>query len=217
MKHVRLLYAIIFLVFFTGCFEYEETIVFERDFSGHIDIAYIVPLKRDSSESLIRFLPTGKDVIESKISKGILSKQVKLQNYSFQILNEPAKSNLFARKAKVSYTVKFSDFSQMQSVILGSLFFRRKENSIRIKREFKTLPEQDENSITEGEKRIISESVRLLSEGYMSFRVEYPRFSEVYSTQGLLSLGKIEYKIPLTETIDKKGGIVWDYRIKILQ
>lgn len=60
----------ILLLFFSNCFDYEETLTINHDFSGTLEVSYIVPTRRNSDESLIKFLPTQKDEILGRLNKG---------------------------------------------------------------------------------------------------------------------------------------------------
>lgn len=64
-------FPLLLVLFFVGCFEYEETILFRKLSSGTVEIAYTVPLKKDSNDSLIKFLPTSKEEIISSVQKKI--------------------------------------------------------------------------------------------------------------------------------------------------
>lgn len=219
---VKYFSVLLFFTSLTGCFEYDEVIHFNNNFEGSVDISYTVPLKRNSNDSLIKFLPTDKNDLEKKVNKGFLSKKIKINHFKFEIIIPEESTvatvphSLFKRRGRVTFSVEFTDLSQMGPALLGSLFVRRKDNAIKVKREFKTMAVTDESKILEGEKKIISETVRLLSSGYMSFRVEYPKYAECFSDKGDLFLGSLTYRIPLTDTMDKKGNLVWDYRIKII-
>lgn len=207
------------LFFIVGCFEYEETINFKKGFSGFVEITYTVPLNHKSDDSVIKFLPIYEEDINKRINKGIFSKNLKIKDYSLKYLekNEKETNPLFQKKARVNYKIEFSDLSVLDGVLLGSLFVKKKSsNSISIKREFKSVLKPIDQTSTTGEKKIISESTRLLGEGFIAFRVNYPLASECRSNKGEVSLGSVYYKIPLVDTIEKPGPKSWDYTITML-
>ncbi len=211
------LFSILFLL--NACFEYEETINFKKGFSGFVEITYTVPLNHKSDNSVIKFLPIYEEDINRRINKGIFSKNLKIKDYSLKYLekNEKETNPLFQKKARVNYKIEFNDLSTLDGVLLGSLFVKKKSsNSISIKREFKSVLKPIDQTSTTGEKKIISESTRLLGDGYISFRVNYPLASECRSNKGELSLGSLFYKIPLVDTIEKPGPQSWDYTITTL-
>jgi len=211
------MFALFLFVFLTGCFEYEETIHFEKPFEGYIDISYTVPLKKNTNESLIRFLPTTRKEVEKKVNQGIISKNLEIQDFRFVKLDvDPEQETIFKRRGNVYYRVSFTDLAALDSVLIGTLKVKQKGKTLRVKREFNSLHMDENEEITPGEKKILAESKRLLADGFIKFRVEYPRYSQCYSTKGLLSLGNLEYTLPLTETLEGGDKIAWEYILTIL-
>ena len=121
---------------------------------------------------------------------------------------------LFQRKAKVNYKIEFNDFSLLDGVLIGSLFIKKKNaNAISIKREFKSVLKPIDQSSSAGEKKIFAETIRLLGDGAINFKVNFPLASECRSNRGEISLGSLSYKLPLTDTVDKAGVKSWDFSL----
>jgi hypothetical protein len=208
--------SLIFILFFIlNCFEYEENIYFKKGFSGYVDISYSVPINQRTGDSIIKFLPINQDDIEKRINKGLFSKSVKIRDFSISIIEKEDLPGIsyFQKKAKVNYRVDFIDISTLDGVLLGNLFVKKRGNSIYIKREFRTVLKNADQESSSGEKKIRSETHRLLGDGYVHFKVHFPQSSECKSNQGEIGLGILSYKFPLVETVEKAGNKIWDYSI----
>ncbi|EMF82703.1 hypothetical protein LEP1GSC188_2981 [Leptospira weilii serovar Topaz str. LT2116] len=48
------------------------------------------------------------------------------------------------------------------------------------------------------------------------FKVNFPIASVCRSNRGDVNLGKLSYRLPLAETIEKTGNNSWDYRITVI-
>ncbi|PJZ69339.1 hypothetical protein CH373_13745 [Leptospira perolatii] len=207
----------ILAIFLTGCFDYEETLTINPDFSGTLEVSYVVPTKKKSDESLIKFLPTRKEEIINRLNKEFFAKSVTLKDYSMQkIESSDAEPGAFKEKAKVSYKVEFSDVTQLEGILLGSVQIRRKERTVYFKREFPSVSKSNESSKMEGEKKVFSETLRLLRNNSMAFRVAFPIASICTSNRGEVNLGRLSYRLPLTDTVERAGNKSWDFRITIV-
>ncbi len=201
--------------FLVGCFEYEETLTINHNLSGTLEVSYVVPTKRKSDESLIKFLPTRKEEILSRLNKGFFSKSLILKDYTYQKLeSSEAEPGAFREKARVSYKLEFTDISQVESILVGNVQIKKeKANTIYIKREFPSITKSPESMQMDGEKKLLSETLRLLRGNAMLFKVNFPITSVCYTNRGEQSLGKLTYRLPLADTIEKSGNKSWDYRI----
>lgn len=214
MKLLNFLLLFVLFFFMSNCFEYEEVITFRKNFSGLIEISYTVPLKSNNEESLIKFLPITEEQIQQKLNKGLFSKNIQIKDYSFKLI--PKKENdpsPFKNKGKVSYRIDFTEPSQLDGIVLGSLYVRKKANTLTIKREFKTINKPIDQNSTTGEKKVHSETMKLLGSGSILFRVLVPQNSEIKSTRGDTTNGALNFKVPLTDTMEKSGLITWSYTI----
>ncbi|TGN03285.1 LIC11874 family lipoprotein [Leptospira dzoumogneensis] len=207
------LFLVCFLFF--GCFEYEETLTINSNLSGTLEISYVVPTKRKSEESLIKFLPTRKEEIQNRLNKGFFSKSLVLKDYTFQKLEtSEAEPGVFREKAKVTYKVDFTDISQLENVLLGNVQIKKeKANTIYIKREFPSISKSLESMQMDGEKKVLSETLRLIRGNALNFKVNFPITSVCYTNRGEQSLGRLAYRLPLADTVEKFGNKSWDYRI----
>ncbi|TGK07869.1 hypothetical protein EHO59_07175 [Leptospira semungkisensis] len=206
---------ILFGCLLVGCFEYEETLTINPNLSGTLEVTYVVPTKRKSDESLIKFLPTRKEEILNRLNKGFFFKSLVLKDYTYQKMESPeAEPGAFREKAKVSYKLEFTDISQLESILLGNVQIKKeKVNTIYIKREFPSITKSLESVQGDGEKKLLGETLRLIKGNALVFKVNFPITSVCYTNRGEQSLGKLAYRLPLADTIEKFGNKSWDYRI----
>lgn len=209
------LFLLLIIPFFTACFDYEEAIYFKNGFSGYVEITYTVPLNNRYERSVIKFLPIQEEEINNRINKGLFSRNIKIKDYSMKIIDRTEKDpSIFLKKARVNYKIEFNELTSLDGVLIGYLFIKKKTNkTISIRREFKSVLKAIDQDSTQGEKRIVSETLRLLGESAIIFKVYYPTSSEGRSSKGEVGLGSIFYKLPLVDTIEKPGVKTWDYTI----
>ena len=211
--------ALFCLFLLTACFEYEESLHLQRDFSGEVHINYVVPLKKNSLNSLIAFLPTQKKDIIEKINKSIFSEPIKIHDYHFEVIRGEKEQRQILKqrkKGRVSYKIKFNELSQLEGVLLGNLLVQQKQKSISIKREFKSVLKPIRRTSSLGEKKIHSKTLKLLGNGYAKFKVYFPQNYECESNKGDRGLGYVYYTMPLVETIEKPGLKSWFFTIRNL-
>ena len=215
IKLARKISFILIFFFIFNCFEYEENIYFKKGYSGYVEINYTVPINQRTGDSILKFLPINQDDIEERINKGLFSKLIKIRDFSFRYLDkeEIPSASYFQKKVKIFYRVDFIDISTLDGVLLGNLFVKKRGNSIFIKREFRSVLKNADNESSSGEKKIRSETLRLLGDGYVLFKVHFPQSAECKSNQGEIGLGILSYKFPLVETVEKSGNKIWDYSI----
>ncbi|WP_000017885.1 LIC11874 family lipoprotein [Leptospira interrogans] len=210
-------FVFVLILLLSHCFDYEETLTINHDFSGTLEIAYVVPTRRNSDESLIKFLPTQKDEILGRLNKGFFSRNISLKDYTYQKIVIPETDpSLFREKAKVYYKVEFQDLSQIEDAMLGKVQVRKKGNTLYVKREIPMISRSPETLKKDGEKKIYSETLRLLRTSSILFKVNFPIASICRSNRGDVNLGKLSYRLPLAETIERTGNNSWDYRITVI-
>ncbi|EMG19568.1 hypothetical protein LEP1GSC150_0311 [Leptospira interrogans serovar Copenhageni str. LT2050] len=210
-------FVFVLILLLSNCFDYEETLTINHDFSGTLEIAYVVPTRRNSDESLIKFLPTQKDEILGRLNKGFFSRNISLKDYTYQKIVIPETDpSLFREKAKVYYKVEFQDLSQIEDAMLGKVQVRKKGNTLYVKREIPMISRSPETLKKDGEKKIYSETLRLLRTSSILFKVNFPIASICRSNRGDVNLGKLSYRSPLAETIERTGNNSWDYRITVI-
>ncbi len=214
-------YLLLIFLLFQNCFEYEENIYFRRGFTGFVEISYTVPLNPKTEKSIIQFLPITQEEIEKRINKGIFNQNLKIRDFEVKYIEAPIWQDtnvpkpLFPRKANVKYKIDFEDLSKLDDVLLGYLFVKKKGNTLNVRREFKSVLKPIEPDSSPGEKKIYSETLRLLGEGFILFRVIFPARYECRSNKGEIGKGYLIYKLPLVDTIEKPGLKTWDYTIII--
>lgn len=207
-------FPLLLVLFFVGCFEYEETILFRKLSSGTVEISYTVPLKKDSYDSLIKFLPTSKEEIISSVKKKS-NNSLQVRDFTFRELEKSETTDLyFKRKGKVSYKLDFEDPLHLEGVLIGTFSIKSKPRSLTVKRDFPNLTDNAILDTSVGEKKIISETSRLLREGRIQFKVLFPKDSECSSNRGFIGLGNLTYQIPLPETLENPESKTWEYKIR---
>ncbi len=220
-KFIYKLFLFILIFFLSGCFEYEEIIHFKKNFSGYVEITYTVPLHFNQNRSIIRFLPIHKEDIENRINKGFFSKNISIRNYDLKIVELPpwteltpnSTKPLFTKKARVYYIVDFDDLGKLDDVLLGYLFVKKKGFTLNVRREFKSIIKPVDQDSSDGEKRIFSETQKLLGEGFVLFKVLFPPNFECRSNRGEIGQGYLIFKLPLVDTIEKAGLKSWEYTL----
>ncbi|WCL47977.1 hypothetical protein [Leptospira sp. GIMC2001] len=214
MKSFRII-PILLLLTLANCFEYEETITFKKGFSGFVEISYEVPLKEDKRSSMIRYLPTKKEDIEEKISQGLSGSANKIKDYQFRLLEKGEyEEPFFNYKGKVSYKLDFIDLSELERLLPGNMITKYKGKTLIVKREFPSLSEEFLEGSSVGEKKIMNEITKLLKEGSMKFKILFPPNTECLSNKGSVSLGALNYVYPLSDSMEKSQGKIWEYKLR---
>ncbi|GBF49155.1 lipoprotein [Leptospira ryugenii] len=199
---------------FVNCFEYEETILFRKLNSGTVEVSYTVPLKKETQESLLKFLPTDRESIQKKILRKPSTSLV-IRDFTFRELDKTEFiDTIFKRKGRVSYKIDFEDSAELEGILIGNFSSKLKARSLNVKREFPNLSELSKEGESVGEKKIIGETIRLLREGKLQFRVLFPKDSECISSRGLVGLGNVTYQMPLQETMENPEAKSWEYKIR---
>ncbi len=211
---LKALCIILSLLSFLGCFEYEETILFRKANSGTTEVTYTIPLQKETNESLIKFLPTDLDSIQKKI-KSKPNSGLMIRDFTFRELDKlEITDSIFKRKGRVSYKIDFEDPSQLEGILLGTFTAKVKPKYLSIKREFGNMSDFKTGDESVGEKKIVGETLRLLKEGKIQFRVLFPKDSECNSNRGAVGLGNVFYGFPLQDTIENPDAKNWEYKIR---
>jgi len=211
---LKKLFFFVLLCPILGCFEYEETILFRKPNSGTIEIAYTVPLKKENTDSLVKFLPTDLNSIQNKI-KGKPNTGLVIRDFNFRELEKSEiLDTIFKRKGRVSYKIDFEDPSQLEGVLIGNFSAKVKVKSLSVKREFPNSSDFKKGEESVGEKKIVGETLRLLKDGKMQFRVLFPKDSECNSSRGTVGLGNVYYTFLLQDTMENPDSKSWDYKIR---
>lgn len=165
-------------------------------------------------DSLIKFLPTAKEDILSKLKKKTNTNTV-VRDYTFRELEKSENLDpYFKKKGKVSYKVDFEDTTELDGLLLGNFNLKTKAKTITIKREFPNLTDNGSFEANVGERKIITETSRLLRDGKIQFRVLFPKDSECTSNRGSIGLGNLVYQFPLQDSLENPDTKNWEYRIR---
>lgn len=216
MDWLRKIYPLLCLVLLQ-CYEYEETIVFTKPFSGYVEIRYVVPLKKDKETSLIRHLPIKKEAIQQLLERNSQKSEIQIREYNFNLLEKGQfAEQFFDYKAEVSYKIDFEDIIDIEQILIGNVIVKIRGRNLSIRREFPSISPEFMDSASVGEKKIISEVSKLLKDGYLKFKVLFPISTECTSNRGIIQLGSLVYVYPLKESLEPSGAKVWEYKLKFL-
>lgn len=181
-------FPLVLILFFVGCFEYEETILFRKLSSGTVEIAYTVPLKRDSSDSLIKFLPTSKEEIINSVKKKS-NNNLQVRDFTFRELEKSETTDMyFKRKGKVSYKLDFEDPLHLEGVLIGTFSIKSKPRSLTVKRDFPNLTDNAILDSSAGEKKSFRRLLGYSRKDVSSLGFYFPKIQNVVRTVVLLDL-----------------------------
>ncbi|MCB1189147.1 MAG: hypothetical protein KDK90_01845 [Leptospiraceae bacterium] len=213
IKKIGYIFSIsISLLFLHACFEYEETVHFyNKNFSGMIEIKYLVPLNKAKDKSLIKFLSIDKEEVENKLSGYDLN----LIEFQKTIVEKDEAKSLFPYKAQVSYKIIFKKFSDLNGILIGTMLTKKKGKTIVVSREFRTISNPLNKQSTQGEKKIHNQILKFLKNGYMKFTILLPQNSECKTTHGQIENGFLSYTLPLSETMERPDVQSWDFSITL--
>jgi hypothetical protein len=191
-----------------GCFEYEEKVIFHRDFSGIIEFHYTVPVDDETGKSLIAFLPSRMMDLEHRYSHRTEKPQV--QDFIAERLpGEPFEL------AKVSYRIRFRSVKELETYLPGDLQVFQGAGTVRLYRSFPGL-----ESGTEGKQiRIYRMAYRTILEKFkgrvMKFTIVCPWYFDLSSNQGTLPApGMVYYAFPLDRTMLQPKETLWTVEIR---
>lgn len=193
-------------IFFLACFDYQERISFKSDFSGFVEYKYTVPLMGNGRNSLIRFLPVQKKLIEEKYSR-------KINNYSIHFSKKTISSKGFKKRALVKYRIYFSRARELKMMLLGKTTISLKDSILKIERIFPSgkLLLKKTGWI---EKRIHDITLKALADHQMRFQIQVPDSLQINSNLGSLQKrGNWVLKLPLIETMKRNGEFHWNIEI----
>jgi hypothetical protein len=164
----KILHIVIFFVFISTCFNYQDSIYLNEDLSGKINIQYSIPLKKlgnNKYKSLITKLPYLDEKINQvytddefnivKMKKKVYTRDeyekinpVKSTNSDFKKLKN--KINYYGN---VDLQILFKNWQDLQKIIPGKITIKKTENGFHFQRRIKggKLKKRYESS---GEKKI---------------------------------------------------------------
>ncbi len=190
----------------TGCFDYEERIVFRKDLSGYVDFKYDVPVYDKSDKSILGFLPVEKDKIRARYGG-------KVRKLSVKITRAKAKKSRFKRRGKVSFRVSFSRPSALKKILLGDLKVNREGERLRLDRSFPAARAADARAGW-ASRQIRGAVTQSLRKRYLDFYVSFPSEFLLVSDQGLfLRDGLRYYRMGLNETMEREKPVRWSLEL----
>lgn len=193
-----------------ACFDYEERVFFQADWSGRVRVRYVVPINAGSGRSLIRFLPVEKPRIEERYGR-------RVENYEVRLLERPADLRGLRNAAEVSFELAFRRPADLERILLGTVHVRRRPGRVAIERTFPVRPPADAK-IDRIEKKIRDTTLRTMENHYLHFYLEFPKGFTLHSNRGvLLRPGNHLFTLPLSDTLDRPEKHTWNMELKVDQ
>lgn len=205
-RSLHVLPALLVLFCLSHCFDYSERIVFKRDLSGQIQIAYSVPINAQSGESALAFLPVERERIVGRYSSLFFLGQVDLQEY--RLAYSLGDSLQFPLRAHVRYRVHFRVPSELERLLLGRSSVLQRRKDVTIRRSFPVARPLPEHSAP-FPRRILAMVSEQLENRAMEFRVDAPAGYELSSNYGTARGPALLFRLPLERTLSGKEDIAW--------
>lgn len=196
------------MLLLSGCFEYEEKIVFRGDFSGMIEFHYSVPVDEETGRSLIAFLPSRLEDLRSRYAgKGI---KPDIQEFTSERIHaEPFE------QAKVSYRIRFHEAKELEKHLPGETQIFQGGGSLRLYRSFPGLESGTEGRQIRVYRMVYRSLLEKLKGKTMKFSIACPWYFDLSSNQGTLpSPGVVYFSFPLDRTMLQPKETLWSVEIK---
>ena len=196
------------LLFVVGCFDYEETISFNADFSGVIEFRYTVPVDRKTGRSLLAFLPARRDDLKNRYINRM--KDADISDFKVeQLAGEPF------GQAKVSYKIRFDEVKEIEWYLPGETQVYRVANNLRIYRLFPGLSSMNDGRQIRFYRMVYRSVLEQLNGRMMKFSIHCPWYFDLSSNQGTLpSPGVVYFGFPVDRTVLQQKETVWNIEIK---
>lgn len=214
IRRVRGALAAFLLLFLTGCFDYQERIVFAPDFSGYVDYEYVVPVHPKSGSSMIAFLPVEESRIVSRYSGFFSGRKVEIENYKMEYMEDPKEKEAFSREAKVSFRIHFHSPEELEFLLLGKTTVFWRDGRLHIQRMFPTAkPIPDDSGFVT--RRLDNLTTQSFKGKRLRFSVVFPWFYDLFTNQGsIIQPGVQVFTVPLENTLHSGTSIFWNLEIK---
>jgi len=136
MRPIRLVRFLVLLlpVVLTGCFEYEEKIVFAADYSGTVEIRYDVPVYETEERSLISSFPVSLPLITKKYNRS--GHHFSIEGYNYERHPTDEKMVHFKNRATVSFRIPFHSPAELEAILIGKTTVQLQEPYLTIRRSF---------------------------------------------------------------------------------
>ncbi len=208
--------VVLLLLLLTGCFDYQERIVFAPDFSGYVDIDYDVPVHLSSGHSMIGFLPLEEERLKSRYTGLFSGRGVEIENYSVEYGKDERekKNSPFYNRAHVKFRIYFKNPEELEHILLGKTAVFWRNQRLHVQRMFpaaQSLPDTA-GAVTRRLGNLIS---RTLVGKKMSFVIVFPWYYDLFTNQGsFLRPGIQAFTLPLENTVKSGSPTFWNIEIK---
>jgi len=206
LYRLRALAVFSLLFFFYGCFDYEEKIVFNNDFSGVISFHYTVPLYPDENRTMLQYFPIEKADIEEKWQKSI-------SEYSINYLETNSINKYLRKTATVSYKIEFLNPAELERLMIGENHIKMEKKTLIIERQFPhgSPVGKDADRISRQIHGIINQS---LNERFINFSFEVPPIYYLKSNLGSNEAPHIlKISIPLKKMLMDTEDVKWKVQV----
>ncbi|MDH5654548.1 MAG: hypothetical protein OEZ34_01475 [Spirochaetia bacterium] len=199
-----------FSVFFTGCFEYHESLFFLPDYSGYADIRYTVPIYKDEDRSMLAYLPVDQNKIIEKYDRYLSSDQYRIENYKFDRI----KTDLSEDQGEVAYRVFFSDPRSLEYLLIGKNKIYRNGGRLYLHRKFSATasPREEASRISNN---LYTKVLQSFNNKKLTFQIVFPWYYDLVTNLGNFSRpGLHNFTLPLENTFNTEKPIVWKIELK---
>ena len=203
-----LLYTWIFwiLILCAGCFDYEERIVLQSNFSGSVEVFYDIPIYPNENRSLLKFLPLGQAAVEKRLERSV-------QNYS-EVIREEGDEGLSRRRARVNYIVAFKNPEDLAEILPGKTRIIFRQGRLLIERNF-PAGKAIAGDADRFEQNIHKRVNKTLENRHMDFYINVPPGFIINSSHGKLEApGESHYRYALKESMKNGRAIRWRLEVK---
>lgn len=200
MKIFKLAYLIFFIIFLY-CYEYEEEVIFNPDYSGKVFLKYKVPISKKNQKSYIYFLPSSKEDFIKFYSVEPVKFEFHYQKDSYYDLG--------------NIVVEF-DFKNLQSFenkLLGLQNVIQFGDTLILKRKLASITNRSlENKLYSYFYEIFYQSLKGKS---LKFTIKTPKHYNLTSNLGNLPYpGILVFQYSLERTLEPKNTFLWIVTIK---
>lgn len=203
---VPVLLAFSFL--FTACFEYEEKVNFNGNYSGMIEFNYTVPIHEKTGRSLIAFLPSRPVDIRARYAGRSLYPDL----LDFKLERLPGDPYPLA---KVSYRIRFAQPRELEAYLPGDVQVFQGGNTLRLYRSLPGLESGQEGRQIRVYRLAYRSIVEKLKGRMMKFSISCPWYYDILSNQGSLPApGAVYFQFPLDRTVLQQKETLWNVEIK---
>jgi hypothetical protein len=213
IKTKKLLPMLILAFVTGGCFDYEEKIVFNGDYSGSVHIAYTIPVYDNQERSIISFLPASLPDIRRKFeSAGDV--KITVADYSYRRLPIDEKDRHFPHKAVIHYRLDFERPEALKFILIGNTTVSVQGEFLNLKRTF-PVNRPLEAKTSQLVKNFEGKAIETFTGKSLKFTIIFPWYYDLVTNYGtILRPGVHLHQIPLESTYNARGAIVWNIRLK---